>query len=135
MVVLIILVLVASLIPRVSQTLGHSRVNRAAYVIAADFLLAQSLAARQHSPVVVTVAAAARTLTISQPPPSNAVLRTYRFDLNSDLRVDSLFAAPSSVQVMPNGTATTTMLVTVGRPTAWYHQVRMTQAGQVRITR
>ena len=135
MVILIIFVVVASLIPRVSQTLGHTRVNRSAYVIAADFLLAQSLAARQHSPVVVTVSSAARTITISQPPPANTVLRTDRFDVNSDLRVDSLFAAPSSVQVMPNGLATTTILVTVGRPTAWYHQVRMTQAGQVRITR
>ena len=135
MVILIIFVVVASLIPRVSQTLGHTRVNRSAYVIAADFLLAQSLAARQHSPVVVTVSSAARTITISQPPPANTVLRTDRFDVNSDLRVDSLFAAPSSVQVMPNGLATTTILVTVGRPTAWYHQVRMTQAGQVRITK
>lgn len=135
MVILIIFVVVASMIPRVSQTLGHSRVNRAAYVIAADFLLAQSLAARQHTPVVVTVSAAARTVTISQPSPSTTVLRTDRFDLNSDLRVDSLFATPSSVQVMPNGIATATMLVTVGRPTAWYHQVRMTQAGQVRITK
>jgi len=125
---------VASLIPKVGQTLGHARVNRSANVIAAEFLLSQSLAARQHSPVIIAVDASALTLTISQPPPSNTVLRTYVFDINSDFKLGALSATPASVQIMPNGTANTTMLVTVGG-SDYYHQVRITQAGQIRITR
>lgn len=134
LVVLIIFVVVASLIPKVGQTLGHARVNRAANVIAAQFLLSQSLAARQHSPVILTVSTSTRSLTISQPPPANTVLRSYGFDISSDFKLGALTATPSSVQIMPNGTASTTMLVTVGG-SDYYHQVRITQAGQVRITR
>ena len=133
LVILIIFVVVASLIPKVGQVLGHARVNRSANIIAAEFLLSQSLAARQHSPVIITVNAATLTLTISQPPPSNTVLRTYVFDINSDFKLAALSASPSSVQILPNGTANATMLITVGG-SDYYHQVRLTQAGQVRIT-
>jgi type II secretory pathway pseudopilin PulG len=134
LVIIIIFVVVASLIPKVGQTLGHARVNRSANVIAAEFLLSQSLAARQHAPVILAVDASTLTLTISQPPPSNTVLRTYVFDINSDFKLGALSATPTSVQIMPNGTANTTMLVTVGG-SDYYHQVRITQAGQIRITR
>ena len=134
LVVIIILVVVASLVPKVDQTLGHARVNRSANVIAAEFLLSQSLAARQHSPVIIAVDPSSLTLTISQPPPANTVLRTYGFDVNSDFKLAALSATPGSVQIMPNGTTNATMLVTVGGPD-YYHQVRITQAGQIRITR
>jgi len=134
LVIIIIFVVVASLIPKVGQTLGHARVNRSANVIAAEFLLSQSLAARQHAPVILAVDASTLTLTISQPPPSNTVLRTYVFDINSDFKLGALSATPTSVQIMPNGTANATMLVTVGG-SDYYHQVRITQAGQIRITR
>jgi len=133
LVILIIFVVVASLIPKVDQTLGHGRVNRSANVIAAEFLLSQSLAARQHAPVIVAVNASTLTLTISQPPPASTVLRSYVFDISSDFKLAALSASPASVQVMPNGTASASMLVTVGG-TDYYHQVRLTQAGQVRIT-
>jgi hypothetical protein len=136
MVVLIMLVVVASLIPRVSQTLGHSRVNRSAYVIAADFLLAQSLAARQHSPVNVRIVATSvdsmLQLKITDAA-SGTVLRTDYFDkANSDFKLAALTATPASAQVMPNGTASASMVVTVGGAD-YYHQVRITLAGQVRI--
>ena len=134
LVIVIIFIVVASLIPKVGQTLGHSRVNRSANVIAAEFLLSQSLAARQHAPVIIAVDATTLTFTISQPPPTRTVLRTYVFDVNSDFKLAALTATPASVQVMPNGTANATMLVTVGGPD-YYHQVRLTQAGQVRVTR
>jgi len=134
LVVLIIFVVVASLIPKVGQTLGHARVNRAANVVAAQFLLSQSLAARQHSPVILAVNASTLSLTISQRPPASTVLRSYAFDISSDFKLGALQATPSSVQIMPNGTASATMLVTVGG-SDYSHQVRITQAGQVRITR
>ena len=131
---LIIFVVVASLMPKVGQVLGHARVNRSANVIAAQFMLSQSLAARQHMPVIITVNPSTLTLTISQPPPAGTVLRTYVFDINSDFKLGALTSTPASVQVMPNGTANATMLVTVGGAD-YYHQVRLTQAGQIRITR
>jgi hypothetical protein len=134
MVILIIFVVVASLIPRVSTTLAHSKVNRSAYVIAADFLLAQTLAARQHAPVAVAVASDSLYFRITNVA-SGKVLLTHWFDVRSEFQLKGLSAAPASVQVMPNGTATATMVVTVGLTTDYYHLVRMTQAGQVRITK
>lgn len=133
MVILIIFVVVASLIPRVSSTLAHSRVNRAAYVIAADFLLAQSLAARQHTPVTVQVGSDSLFVRITDVA-SGRVLRTDWFGKASEFQLKALAADWVAVQVMPNGTATSSMVVTVGG-TDYFHLVRMTQAGQVRITR
>jgi hypothetical protein len=97
-------------------------------------MLSQSLAARQHAPVIIAVDASLLQVTIRQPPPANTVLRTYQFDISSDFKLAALTAVPASVQVMPNGTANASMLVTVGG-TDYFHQVRLTQAGQVRITR
>jgi hypothetical protein len=139
MVILIIFVVVASLIPKVSSTLGHSRVNRSAYVIAADFLLAQSMAARQHSPVMVQIVSTSvdslLALTITDVVSGN-VMRTDYFDKkNSDFKLAALSATPTSAQVRPNGTASASMVVTVGLLTDYYHQVRITLAGQVRIIR
>jgi Tfp pilus assembly protein FimT len=134
LVIVIVFVIVATLIPKVGQTLGHARVNRSANVVAADFFLAQSLAARQRAPVIVTIDPSALTLTISQAPPSSTVLRVHAFDLSSDFKLPALTASPAAVQVMPNGTTSASMVVTVGSPD-YYHQVRITQAGQVRIIR
>lgn len=136
MVILLIFVVVASLIPKVGQTLGHSRVNRAAYVIAADLLLVQSLAARQHSPVRVQIVSTSvdslLALQISDVV-TGTVLRTDYFDKkNSDFKLVALTATPASVQVLPNGTASASMVVTVGGAD-YFHQVRITLAGQVRI--
>jgi hypothetical protein len=138
-VVLIIVVVVASLIPRVATTLGHSRVNRSAYVIAADFLLAQSLAARQHMPVrVQIVGTSPDSLLVLKiiDAVTLKVLRTEYFDKrNSEFKLAALSATPTSVLVMPNGTTTAPgMVVTVGGAD-YYHLVRITQAGQVRITK
>ncbi|HTX65266.1 MAG TPA: hypothetical protein VMD31_05820 [Opitutaceae bacterium] len=136
LVILIVFVMVASLIPKVGQTLGHARVNRAAYVVAADLLLAQSLAARQRSPVELAIVNASvdsmLALTITDAA-SGKVLRTDYFDkANSDFNLGALSASPASVAVMPNGTASASMVVTVGA-TDYNHQVRITLAGQVRI--
>jgi type II secretory pathway pseudopilin PulG len=132
MVILIVLVVVASLIPRVSTTLAHSKVNRAAYVVAADFLLAQSLAQRQHSPVTVQVRSDSLLFRITNLV-TGQVLRTDFFDKASAFQLAALSATPTSAQVMPNAMASASMVVTVGGAD-YYHQVRMTQAGQVRIT-
>ena len=133
LVVLIILVLVAIMVPKVGQTLGHSRVNRAANVVAGGFMLAQSLAARQRRPVVVAVDSALLTLTIKQAVSPDTVLRTDYFNLSSDFKLGGLTGSPGSVQVMPNGTASATIVVTVGGAD-YFHQVTMTRAGQIRIT-
>ncbi len=134
LVVLIVFVIAATLIPKFGVVLGHSRVNRAANVIAAQLMLAQTLAGRQHAPVVVTISSDSLSLQISQAPPAGTLLRTFRFDASSDFNLAALTATPPSIQVMPNGTTTSVMVVTIGSPSDYHHQVTMTVAGQVRVT-
>jgi type II secretory pathway pseudopilin PulG len=134
LVIIIIFVIVASMIPKARETLGHSRVNRAANVVAGEFMLAQSLAARQRRPVLVRIDSDSLRLTITQPSTPDSALQEIPFDLGSEFKLGGLSAVPTSVQVMPNGTVSTTIVVTVGGAD-YYHQVTMTQAGQVRITR
>lgn len=122
------------MLPRTSVIISHSRVNRAANVVAGEFLLAQSLAGRQRAPVLVTVDAAALTLTIKEAAPPHTVLRTDYFDLSSSYKLTGFSASPATVQVLPNGMASASMVVTVGG-SDYYHQVTMTMAGQVRITK
>jgi hypothetical protein len=74
-------------------------------------------------------------LQISEPPPSDSVLRTHYFDPASDFHLAALTATPTSVQVMPNGTTSASMVVTIGSVTDYYHQVTMTLAGQIRVTK
>jgi Tfp pilus assembly protein FimT len=133
MVILIIFVVVASLIPRVSSTLAHSKVNRSAYVIAADLLLAQSLAARQHAPVAIQVRSDSLLIRITNAA-TGTILRTDRFDQNSEFQLAGLSALPTSAQVMPNGMSNVTMQITVGGAD-YFHLVRLTRAGQIRITK
>ena len=95
------------------------------------------MAARQRSPVNVQIVSTsvdsllAFTITDAV---SGRTLRTDYFDKkNSDFKLAALTATPTSAQVMPNGTASASMVVTVGLVTDYYHQVRITLAGQVRI--
>jgi type II secretory pathway pseudopilin PulG len=134
-VIILVFVIAATMVPKFGVVLGHARVNRAANVIAADLMLAQTLAGRQHAPVVVTVGSDSLYVRVSQPPPSDSVLRTYYFDPTSDFHLAALSATPASIEVMPNGTATASMVVTIGLASDYYHQVTMTLAGQVRVTR
>jgi Type II transport protein GspH len=134
-VIILVMVIAATLIPRFGVVLGHARVNRAANVIAADLMLAQTLAGRQHTPVMVSIGSDSLYLRISEPPPSDSVLRTHYFDPGSDFHLAALTATPASVLVMPNGTTSASMVVTIGSATDYYHQVTMTLAGQIRVTK
>ncbi len=134
LVVIIVMIIAAMLIPRFGLAISHSRVNRAANVIAAELMLSQTLAGRQHAPVTIQIRSDSMFLRISNPV-TNTILRTFYFDASSDLQLDSLASTPASVQVMPNGLVTQTLVITVGSPANYYHQVTMTMAGQVRITK
>jgi type II secretory pathway pseudopilin PulG len=132
MVMLIVVVVIATLTPGVSRQLMHSRVTRAASVCAADFYLAQSLAARNRAPVRVIFDVAAKTASLRLPNDSLLLVRNY--GLEGDFKLPSLSASPATVQVLPNGMTNGTITVTLGDGT-FTRQVRMSRAGQIRILR
>lgn len=132
MVLTIIALVVGALAPSVRRQLMHARVNRAANVVAGDFFLAQSIAGRQRVPVSVAFDGTARSTTISDSRSTTTVLVTRQFGPGSDYNLVSFSASPSTVLVLPNGMATTTVTVTLGDG-SYQRQVRLSRAGQVRI--
>jgi type II secretory pathway pseudopilin PulG len=130
MVLLIIATVVGALTPSVIRTISHARVNRAASVVAADFFLAQSMAGRQHSPVVVTFDPTNKLTTIALT--SGTTLVTRRFGTDSEFKLSSYSASPASVVVLPSAMASAQVTVTVSDG-SYSRQVRMTRAGFVRV--
>ena len=133
MVLLVAAVVLAALTPGVVRTLKHSRVNRAANAISAQFYLAQSLAGRQRKPVTVTVSTATRTIVIADAVSRDTLAMT-SFGLDSDFKLAALSATPPVVYLLPSGLANASIVVDVG-DASYRQQVRMTRAGQVRILR
>ena len=131
-VLLIVAVVIGALTPGVVRQLSHARTNRAANVVAASFFQAQSLAGRQHTPVVIAFNGTSMRMTISQPPPSNTVLVTRYFGQDSEFHLVTFSASPATVLVLPNGMTNGTVLVTMGDGT-YSRQVKMSRAGQVRV--
>lgn len=133
MVLMIVGIVMAALTPGVVRTLEHSRVNRAANAVAAQFFLAQSLAGRQRKPVRVEISAANKTITITDVVTSTRLSIRY-FGTEGDFRLRALTATPTMVSVLPSGMSSASILVDIGDPT-YRQQVRVTRAGQIRILR
>jgi type II secretory pathway pseudopilin PulG len=133
MVMLIVVVVVASLTPAVSRQITHSRINRAASVCAADFYMAQALAARNRMPVRVVFDSTAKTATLRLP--NDSILVTRNYGLTGSFKLPSFSASPTVVQVLPSGMANTTITVNMTDNSGFVRQVRMSQAGQIRILR
>ena len=132
MVLLIVAVVIGALTPSVIRQIAHARVNRAANVVAADFFLAQSLAGRQHGPVLVSFDSTNKQTTITQPPPANTNLLTRRFGIDSEFKLTTFTASATTVQILPNGMANAAVVMTVGSG-GYNRQVRITRAGQIRV--
>lgn len=132
MVLLVVTVVVMSLTPAVAKQITHSRVNRAASVCAADFYLAQALAARNRAPVRVVFDSTAKMTSLKLP--NDSVLSVRYYGTQGEFKLKSFSASPLVVQVLPNGMTNGTITVTLsdGSFSRW---VRMSQAGQIRVLR
>ena len=132
MVLLIVATVVGALTPAVVRQISHARVNRAASSVAADLFLAQSLAGRQHLPVIFTIDSTNKITTISQPPPANTTLLSRHYGTDSDFHLAQFAASPGSIEVYPNSSGSSTITVTVSDG-SYSRQVKMTRAGFVRV--
>ena len=131
-IVLIIVAMLAALItPKVNEAIGKSRVQSSAAVIAGDLQLAFSVASRQKRPLRVTIDPSGVRYTIATR--SGTVIRERRFGDASDLRVGSMTASVTTLDVFPNGLASGPITITVGI-NGYTQRVRMTRTGHVRVT-
>ena len=133
MVLLIVGIVVGALTPSVRRQLTRGRINRAANVMAADLMLAQSIAGRQRIPVRVTYDLTNTLVTVVDSRAAATNYLTRRLGMDSDFKLTTLTASPTSVLVMPNGTASTGLTITVSDG-SFQRQIRMTRAGMIRVT-
>jgi len=133
MVLLVVLVVVGTLTPRLASILSHSRINRAAGLVASDFYLAQSLASRARQPVKVTVSSAAKTIRLSLYSNDDSLALRY-YGTEGEWKVGSLSATPTQILVMPSGMTSASITVNLTYED-YTRQVKLSRAGQVRIIR
>jgi type II secretion system protein H len=133
MVLLLIGIGAGTVIPPVGRMLGRGRLNRAASVVATDLQLASTTAARRRAPVRMSVDTINRIVRIVDHATPATVYTERRYDTTSDFTVQRLDASPTTLVFYPNGLANDTIRFTL-TASGETRQVRMSRAGQIRVT-
>lgn len=132
-VIVVIGVLTSITVSRVGPALEGARVRAAANVVAGDLQYAQSLAVRERRTIAVVVAAG-QELRIQASDDPTVVFRRRALGASSDYRLSDVDITPGSLHFFPNGIARQTTEVAVAL-NGYERIVRVTRAGQIRITR
>ena len=117
---------------RVSREISHSRVNRAAQVVAGDLQQALSLAGRQRRPVRVVFDGARREIQLVDRVSGTLISRRALGQV-SEYKLYSVSGSPSSVELLPQGVATASTIVTLSAA-GYSRQVTLTRGGHVRVS-
>lgn len=126
----ILIVAVGVAIPRVSNSIQHSRVNRAITLLTGDLQSAFSLASRQRKPVTIAVNTSTLTYTIADKS-TGTVIRERRLGSTSEYKLSSVAFSPSQVDVFPSGVSTGALTVTLASGD-YSRQVTASTSGFVR---
>jgi prepilin-type N-terminal cleavage/methylation domain-containing protein len=131
-VIVIVGIMVVATVPRISQSMGGTRVNRAAGIVALDMELAMSHAARLRQPVRITVTPGTLEYSITNRATSAVLLRR-TFGSDTEYQLSGMTSSPATVDVFPTGLlsqALTLRVTGAGRT----RQITVSRAGQVRTT-
>jgi prepilin-type N-terminal cleavage/methylation domain-containing protein len=128
----IIGVLLALGAPLMGRETARARTANSAKVVAADLRMAFSLAGRQRKPVRLVIDATGREYRLSDRATGTLYRRRVFGNGANDLRIDSLTASVSSLDVFPGGLASSALTLRLANG-HFSEQVTMTRAGQVRI--
>ncbi len=132
LVLIVIGLLVAISIPKMGRVMRHERVNRAAQVVVADLQNGFAMAGRQRAPVRLTFTAATKTYVFSDRA-TGTVFQTRVMDNRSEYALSTLSASPSSIDVLPNGIGSVSLIVTIAQGD-YSRTVTASSAGFVRLT-
>lgn len=132
-VLLLIGVGAGTVIPAVGRTLGRTRLQRAAHVVATDLQLAHTTAARRRAPIRMSVDTANRIVRIVDHITPTTVYSERRFDRTSEYAVQRLAASSTTLVFYPTGIANDSIRFTLTAPSGT-RLVRMSRVGQIRFT-
>lgn len=129
-VVVIIGIMSAAIMPRISRIVAEERIRKLQAAVATDFELAFALAGRERKPITVTYNASTQVLSIADRA-TNTVLKTRYLGRNQSFSTTAVTFSPSGgITIFPVGLATAAVTVTLTNG-AYTRTVAVTRAGMV----
>lgn len=116
--------------PTISRVTAHSRVNQAAMVVAQDFSVAASNAARERKPLRLARGADKKSITVTDRS-SGVVLSTRSLGPADAYQLDSVAFSTTPVDLFPNGFTSSALTVTLWAQ-GYSRRVTLSRAGWVR---
>jgi prepilin-type N-terminal cleavage/methylation domain-containing protein len=118
----------AMVMPSIGRSMAQMRVQRAVNVMSADLQMAHSTAARQRTPVRVSIDTANKIVRVRDAANPARVFMERRYDGTSEYPLTRLAVSDTSVTLYPSGLA--------GKPSgSWPFSATFAAAGKVRILR
>lgn len=128
-VVVIIGLMAAAAMPRISRIVAESRIRQLQQVIATDVELAFALAQREHKPVAITYNTGTYVMSITDR--SGTVLKTRYIGQNVELSTSGVTFSPSAgVTIFPEGLSSAALRISVTNGT-YTRYIDATRAGVV----
>jgi hypothetical protein len=116
--------------PTISRITTHSRVNQATMVVAHDFAVTLTNAARERKPMRLARGPDKQSITVTDRT-SGKVLSTRGLGAGDAYQLDSVAFSVTPVDVFPNGFTSSALTVTLWAG-GYARQVTMSRAGWVR---
>ena len=123
-------ILLSVVAPKVTTAMVHTRVNKAAAVLAADVRQGFELAGRARAPMRLSYTASSMTYSLSNRA-TGAVLRSRSMGPTSEYKLTSLTFSPATIDFFPAGISSANLTVTVAG-SGYSRTVTATTAGLVR---
>ena len=131
-VMIVISLLVKISVEKISKTIRHERVNRAAQVLVQDLQNGFAIAGRQRAPVRLTITPSTKTYVFTDRA-SGTVLQTRVMSAGADYSLTSMQTDATTVDILPNGIGSTAFKVTLWNGD-YKREVIASTAGFVRST-
>ncbi len=133
LIVMIIMSLLAKIaVEKISRSIRHERVNRAAQVLVQDLQNGFAIAGRQRAPVRLTITPGTKTYVFTDRA-SGTVLQTRVMSAGADYSLTSMETDALIVDILPNGIGSTAFKVTLWNGD-YKREVIASTAGFVRST-
>ena len=129
-VVVIIGIMAASVMPRISRIVAEERIRKLQAAVATDFELAFALANRERKPVTVTYNTTTKVLAITDRATSTVLKTRYLGQNQSFSTTGVTFSPTNGITIFPAGLATAAVTVTVTNGN-FTRTVSVTRAGLV----
>ena len=130
LVMVIIGIMAAASMPRISRIVGEERIRKLQGAVASDLEVAFALAQREHKPITITYSTSTKVLAITDRI-SGTVLKTHYLGQNTTFSTTAVTFSPTGgITIFPMGLASGALTVTVTNGT-FTRTVTATRAGQV----